>query len=917
MTELAVKVSDLYHQYGKAKSPTLAVNGVNLEIPRGRTVGLIGPDGVGKSTMLSVIAGAKILQKGEVLVFGKNIADKKSREELTHKIAFMPQGLGKNLYLTLSIYDNVEFHAKMFGLTAKERKARIARLLKATGLSPFADRPAGKLSGGMKQKLSLCCALVHDPDLLILDEPTTGVDPLSRRQFWQLVNNLRQENPGMTVIVATAYIDEAENFEYVLAMDDGKIIADCPTKQLIADTHSDNLEQAYIRTLPEEKRGAVDGLSIPPLQTFPNEAPAIEAHNLTKKFGDFTSVNDVSFTIPKGEIFGFLGSNGCGKSTTMKMLTGLLEPTSGTATLLGQSIDANDINTRKKVGYMTQSFSMYEELTVRENLDLHAKLFQIPKAQWKEYTDNAMKQFDLYDLAEVRPSELPLGIRQRLQLAAACLHKPEVLILDEPTSGVDPAARDMFWEYLIKLSRDDRITIFVTTHFMNEAARCDRISLMHAGRVLAVGSPEELRIGKGCNTLEEAFIRYLEEQADDITAPSDENEVKTAVQNQEKSANTQANPFLNWFDIIWTFASREMKELSRDHIRMFFALFGPVVILLSMASSISFDINPTNFTVLDRDNTQLSRKLIETFEGSSYFIRQNNDIHETHEINPTIQRHISKLVIEIPDGFGEKLLRGQSPEVSLIIDGAYPSTAENLVSSAAGVVNQFNRELMIEDGATINSTSVAEIRMMYNQDFKSIFAMTPGIIMLAMMMIPPMMTALSVVREKEMGTIMNLYGSPATKFQFLFGKQIPYVVIAFASYLLMVATAIFIFKVPIKGSAWAMFLGCFLGVITSTGFGLVVSSITKSQVAAIFSAAIIAIVPTMNFSGMMFPTSRLDGNTLIVSKIFAGSWFQQISLGGFTKGLGFADFTNSYIALIVIYVAYMALATLGLKKQEK
>jgi len=917
MTELAVKVSDLYHQYGKVKSPTLAVNGVNLEIPRGRTVGLIGPDGVGKSTMLSVIAGAKILQKGEVLVFDKNIADKKSREELTHKIAFMPQGLGKNLYLTLSIYDNVEFHAKMFGLTAKERKARIARLLKATGLSPFADRPAGKLSGGMKQKLSLCCALVHDPDLLILDEPTTGVDPLSRRQFWQLVNNLRQENPGMTVIVATAYIDEAENFEYVLAMDDGKIIADCPTKQLIADTQSKNLEEAYIKTLPEEKRGAVDGLHIPELKIYENEEPAIEAHNLTKKFGDFTSVNDVSFTIPKGEIFGFLGSNGCGKSTTMKMLTGLLEPTSGTATLLGQSIDANDINTRKKVGYMTQSFSMYEEMTVRENLDLHAKLFQIPKAQWREYTDNAMKQFDLYHLADVRPSELPLGIRQRLQLAAACLHKPEVLILDEPTSGVDPAARDMFWEYLIKLSRDDRITIFVTTHFMNEAARCDRISLMHAGQVLAVGTPEELRTEKGCDTLEEAFIRYLEEQADDITAPSSENEMQTAVQNKAKSANTQANPLLNWFNIIWTFASREMKELSRDHIRMFFALFGPVVILLSMASSISFDINPTQFTVLDRDNTQLSRKLIETFEGSSYFIRQNKDIHETHEINPTIQRQIAKLVIEIPDGFGEKLLRGQSPEVSLIIDGAYPSTAENLVSSAAGVVNQFNRELMIEDGATINSHSVAEIRMMYNQDFKSIFAMTPGIIMLAMMMIPPMMTALSVVREKEMGTIMNLYGSPATKFQFLFGKQIPYVVIAFASYLLMVATAIFIFNVPIKGSMWAMFLGCFLGVITSTGFGLVVSSITKSQVAAIFSAAIIAIVPTMNFSGMMFPTSRLDGNTLIVSKIFAGSWFQQISLGGFTKGLGFADFTNSYIALSVIYVAYITIATLSLKKQEK
>lgn len=492
MTELAVKISNLRHTYKN----TVAVDNVSLEIPKGRTVGLIGPDGVGKSTLLSLIAGVKILQQGEVSVFGLDVSNAKDREILTHKVAFMPQGLGKNLYLTLSIYENIDFHARMFGLSPSQRKARIHRLLKATGLLPFADRAAGKLSGGMKQKLSLCCALVHSPELLILDEPTTGVDPLSRRQFWALVEELRAETPDMTVIIATAYIDEAEGFEYVIAMDDGKLIVDKPTQTVIDETNSQNLEQAYIKLLPPEKRGAVDGLVIPSFEPLKDEPPVIVAEGLTKKFGDFVSVDNVSFVIPKGEIFGFLGSNGCGKSTTMKMLTGLLEPTEGMALLLGQPIDASNIDTRKRVGYMSQAFSLYEELTVRENLELHAKLYQIPRSEWSHYVNNVMNQFDLAHLAEEKPLSLPLGIRQRLQLAAACLHQPEVLILDEPTSGVDPAARDMFWEYLIKLSREDRITIFVTTHFMNEAARCDRISFMHRGKVLGVGTPEELRIGK-------------------------------------------------------------------------------------------------------------------------------------------------------------------------------------------------------------------------------------------------------------------------------------------------------------------------------------------------------------------------------------------------------------------------------------
>lgn len=908
----AVSVEHLSHSYGK----TTALSDVSLQIPRGATVGLIGPDGVGKSTLLSLVAGVKIIQTGSVKVFNLNVAEKKARDTLSHKIAFMPQGLGKNLYLTLSIYENIDFHARLFGLNKLQRHERIQRLLNATGLSPFANRAAGKLSGGMKQKLSLCCALVHSPDLLILDEPTTGVDPLSRRQFWQLVDDLRQEEDGMTVIVSTAYIDEAERFEHILAMDDGKLIANAPTKQLIAETQSHNLEESYIKLLPPEKRSGLNGFHIPPFKPEPNQPAVITANGLTKKFGDFISVDNVSFTIPKGEIFGFLGSNGCGKSTTMKMLTGLLEPTEGTATLLGQPIDASNIDTRKRVGYMSQVFSLYEELTVSQNLMLHAKLYQIPRSQWQQYVQAVMQQFDLVHLADEYPSALALGIRQRLQLAAACLHKPEVLILDEPTSGVDPAARDMFWTYLIKLSREDKITIFVTTHFMNEAARCDRISFMHRGRVLAVDTPEALRLQKNAPTLEEAFIRYLEEQADDITAPPSGKTEKSAVGFTDVSKASAKAGLLAWWSLVWTFAVREGKELLRDRIRLFFALLGPVIMLFTMASSISFDVHPSNFTVLDYDNSSESRRFTEYFTGSGYFVRKP-DIHSEQEINAVLQAAKVKLVIEIPPDFGKKVLRQQTPEVGFFIDGAFPSTAENLRGSVVGVLTQYVQESLKQQGITLPNSTLLTPRFVYNQDFKSIFAMTPGIIMLAMMLIPSMMTALGVVREKEIGSIMNLYGCPADTLQFLLGKQLPYIVLAFISYLIMIWISVVVFGVPVKGSMWAMTLGAIFIITASTAFGLLVSSFVKSQIAAIFATAIVVIIPTLNFSGMIYPTSTLPSHIYVIAQLFPGYWFLIICLGGFTKGLGFTDFLSSYGALLTIYAVYFCGAVALLKKQEK
>ena len=313
--EWAVDLRGVSHKYGQ----TVALNDVSLQIKRCATVGLIGPDGVGKSTLLSLIAGVKIIQHGQVLVFDGNMAEKSSRKILSHRIAFMPQGLGQNLYPTLSVTENVDFHARLFGLRGAVRRQRIARLLQSTGLSPFADRPAGKLSGGMKQKLSLCCALVHNPELLILDEPTTGVDPLSRRQFWSLIDELRAENPDMTVIVATAYFDEAKRFEYLLAMDDGRLIVNAPTQQVLDDTHTDTLEEAYVKLLPPTKQDKGGALQLTPFVAEKDAPPAIEAKDLTKRFGDFIAVNNVSFTIQRGEIFGFRGSNACGKPPPRKI----------------------------------------------------------------------------------------------------------------------------------------------------------------------------------------------------------------------------------------------------------------------------------------------------------------------------------------------------------------------------------------------------------------------------------------------------------------------------------------------------------------------------------------------------------------------------------------------------------------------
>jgi ribosome-dependent ATPase len=903
------RVTDLSHRYKKS----VALEGVTLEIPAGIMAGLIGPDGVGKSSLLALIAGVRKIQQGSVQTLGRDMRRGLNRTAVGPRIAYMPQGLGRNLYMTLSVFENIDFFGRLFGHSGAERAVRIQELLDATGLAPFANRPAGKLSGGMKQKLGLCCALIHDPDLLILDEPTTGVDPLSRRQFWELIARIRGRRPGMSVIVATAYMDEAERFDWLVAMDGGKVLATGSPTELKAHTKANSLESAFIALLPAEKRGQHHTVTIPKRQADGKET-AIEANGLTRRFGEFVAVDQVSFTIERGEIFGFLGSNGCGKTTTMKMLTGLLPSSAGEAKLFGQPVDAKDINLRRRVGYMSQAFSLYSELTVRQNLMLHARIFQIPKQRIETRVTEMAERFGLNKVMNQSTEKLPLGVRQRLSLAVAVIHGPEMLILDEPTSGVDPVARDQFWQLLAQLSREDGVTIFISTHFMNEAERCDRISLMHAGKVLAQDTPAALIQRRHAETLEEAFIAYLESAAEESTATQQASD--SAAQLPQTRHRYRSAPFDPRRG--WAYARRESLEIIRDPIRIAFALLGPIILMIAFGYGITFDVEGISYAVLDRDQSPESRHYLENFAGSRYF-KQKPPLRNYHDLDQRLRRAALTFAIEIPAGFGKDLRRGRVPEVGIWLDGTIPFRAETAQGYIRGVHQSYLEQLAQRQLGYRPATPpvTIETRFRYNQDFKSVYSIVPGTIMMLLIWIPAMMTAAGVVREKEMGSITNLYATPVSGLEFLLGKQFPYIIIALINFATLLLLAVFLFQVPVKGSLAALIVGGILYVVATTGLGLLMSSFMKTQIAAIFGTAIATTVPAISFSGFFAPVASLTPGAQVFSNIFPSASFQLISLGTFTKSLGFSVLMGSFQTIALMIVIYLLIGLTLLKTQER
>ncbi|MEH9027729.1 ribosome-associated ATPase/putative transporter RbbA [Klebsiella pneumoniae] len=900
----------LLEHVGQQFGATIALRDISLAIPARRMVGLIGPDGVGKSSLLSLIAGARTIEQGNVMVLGGDMRDMHHRREVCPKIAWMPQGLGKNLYHTLSVYENVDFFARLFGHDKAERELRINELLQSTGLAPFRDRPAGKLSGGMKQKLGLCCALIHDPQLLILDEPTTGVDPLSRAQFWELIDSIRQRQPAMSVLVATAYMEEAERFDWLVAMNAGEVLATGSAAELKAQTGSQALEQAFIALLPEAQRQAHRAVVIPPRDSREEEI-AIEARGLTMRFGNFVAVDHVNFRIARGEIFGFLGSNGCGKSTTMKMLTGLLPASEGEAWLFGQPVDPKDIATRQRVGYMSQAFSLYSELTVRQNLELHARLFHIPDGEIPGRVAEMCERFMLTEVEDALPADLPLGIRQRLSLAVAVIHRPEMLILDEPTSGVDPVARDMFWQLMVDLARQDQVTIFISTHFMNEAERCDRISLMHAGKVLASDTPQALVEQRGSNSLEEAFIAWLKEAQPSSPVPE---EPTSAVASYSRHTTPRQAFSLRR---LFSYSRREALELRRDPVRSTLALLGTVILMFIMGYGISMDVEDLRFAVLDRDQTLSSQGWSQNLAGSRYFIEQA-PLHSYDELDRRMRDGELAVAIEIPPNFGRDIARGTPVQIGVWVDGAMPNRAETVRGYVQAMHLAWLQEMAGRQSSPQRDTSLISIetRYRYNPDVKSLPAIVPAVIPLLLMMIPAMLSALSVVREKELGSIINLYVTPTTRSEFLLGKQLPYIVLGMFNFFLLCALSVFVFGVAHKGSFLTLTLAALLYVTIATGLGLLISTFMKSQIAAIFGTAIITLIPATQFSGMIDPVASLEGPGRWIGQIYPTSHFLTIARGTFSKALNISDLWGSFIPLLIAVPLVLGLSVLLLKKQE-
>ncbi|WJW76345.1 ATP-binding cassette domain-containing protein [Thiohalobacter sp. IOR34] len=552
------RVAGFAKRYGRQT----AVAGVDLQLRAGEIYGLIGPDGAGKSSLMKAVAGVLDFEQGEIEVFGVRLDSESAAERIKDRIGFMPQGLGLNLYAELSVEENIDFFARLREIPAPLLAERKALLLQMTRLAPFRDRAMKHLSGGMKQKLGLICTLIHEPRLIILDEPTTGVDPVSRRDFWAILTQLLRER-AISALVSTAYLDEASRFQRLSLMYQGRVLAEgepeailerapgslvelqpaeplaalqrlrdrwpqleavgprlrvfvpgLATEAAVAEVRAvlgpldsgcplragePELEDAFIALLQrqqaDDEAAAGQAPSSPPPPAAPagDDGIAIEARELSRDFGDFRAVDRVSFRVAQGEIFGLLGANGAGKTTVIKMLTGILPPSGGEGRVAGADMRRAGAAIKQRIGYMSQAFSLYRDLSVLENLRLYSGIYGLPRRQATERIAELLLMAGLQDRAETLVGALPMGIRQRLALACALVHRPRVLFLDEPTSGVDPLGRRRFWELLVGLSRHDRVSILVTTHYMSEAEHCDRLALMHAGRIVADASPQAMK----------------------------------------------------------------------------------------------------------------------------------------------------------------------------------------------------------------------------------------------------------------------------------------------------------------------------------------------------------------------------------------------------------------------------------------
>ncbi|MCC8176279.1 MAG: ATP-binding cassette domain-containing protein [Bacteroidales bacterium] len=492
----AIEINNISKSYGSVK----ALDDVSLTVGEGELVGLIGPDGAGKTTLFRILASLLLPDKGMATVAGNDV--EKARRLVRSSIGYMPGRFA--LYPDLSIRENIEFYASVFGVPVKKGYELIAPIYEQ--IAPFAKRPAGKLSGGMKQKLALCCALIHRPKVLLLDEPTTGVDVVSRQEFWDLLYDLRSQ--GIAILASTPYMDEADRCQRVALINQGRIMeTDTPDNLLI--THQcPTVERVFIKLMGEQSpvSPSLGGR----VSCGSTQGESISVQGLTKRFGDFTAVDHITFNVTKGEIFGFLGANGAGKTTAMRMLTGLSNPSEGSGQVADCDIITQGELIKRKIGYMSQRFSLYDDLSVWQNIQFFGGIYNMRPSAIEASGRRLLEELRFYHRRNEKVADIPLGWKQKLAFAVAMLHDPSIVFLDEPTGGVDPVVRRQFWD-LIRSASARGVTIFVTTHYMDEAELCDRVSIMVDGRIAAMGTPAQLKTQFNATTMQQVFYLLARE----------------------------------------------------------------------------------------------------------------------------------------------------------------------------------------------------------------------------------------------------------------------------------------------------------------------------------------------------------------------------------------------------------------------
>jgi ABC-type multidrug transport system ATPase subunit/ABC-type multidrug transport system permease subunit len=933
-----------------------ALDGVSLEARQGTLTALVGPDGAGKTTLLRLAAGLMTPDAGMLRVLDLDVASQP--QQVQDRLGYMPQKFG--LYEDLTVRENLTLYADLHALNGEQRRQRFPRLMDMTALGPFLDRLAGRLSGGMKQKLGLACTLVSAPDLLLLDEPTVGVDPLSRRELWDIILHLVQEQ-GLTVLLSTSYLDEAERCEHVVVLHQGKVLAQGPPpavralaagRTFLAEPPGRKARalQALLLDSPEiidavpegglvrfvrskdsgqeagaPQDGPLAGVKVtatPPRfedgfmvllrsggreawsverenrspvftphasRPTPHEAQrsgAVEVRDLVRTFGSFTAVDHVNFEVRRGEIFGLLGPNGAGKTTTFRMLCGLLPATGGTLRVAGADLRRARAEARRRIGYVAQKFSLYGQLSVRENLDFFAGAYGLRGRRRSDRIAWAMQQFELTSLAGVPSGQLPGGYKQRLAMAAALLHEPEILFLDEPTSGADPLARREFWRRITDLA-EQGVTVIVTTHFLEEAEYCDHVVILDAGQVLAQGTPAEVRSQARpapghAPTMEDAFIAVVEEARSERRQEGDKAGRRRALPASLFRTSWLPAPLRRVRALVW----KEARQIFRDPSSIAIGIVLPVLLILLFGYGVSLDVTNVPVAVVLEEPSPETMELATGFQLSPYFDAQL--LASMPEALELLRDGQVDGIVRIRPDYARNLALGQV-EVQVLVNGVDANRARIIQGYAEGAIGQWAARRSAEGKPVAAGPVVVTDRLWFNEANDSHYFLIPGLIVLIMTLIGALLTSLVMAREWERGTLEALFVTPVRAGEILLGKTIPYFVLGLVGLLLCLLASRFLFHVPFRGSVWVLVGVSMLYLLVALAIGLLISSATRSQFVASQVTLLVTFLPAVMLSGFLFDLRSMPAAVRLLTYALPARYYvallQTVFLAGDVPGV--------------------------------